>query len=231
MNISIASDANRPAGTLRCARGRTWPRINSMRRIGAIFIAVCMVLDRRLDRRGALSRLQDRRQHLGDCGAGSADRHGALQHSQQSSARSRRSRRPDRRSVAWHRRPCAPGRRDLAPPQCGRAQDRVAGQSCARRLRSARHRNRRAWRAGEADRRNRRRPCRCACRSTARWPGVWLPARRRPSPLARPKALAALGENDPLVERFRGLSRESLADLLSKAATDEPQSTCTCSPS
>ena len=38
---------------------------------------------------------------------------------------------------------------------------------------------------------------------------------------ARPAAGApALGEKDPLVERFRGLSRESLADLLSKAATD-----------
>ena len=37
----------------------------------------------------------------------------------------------------------------------------------------------------------------------------------------RPAAGApALGEKDPLVERFRGLSRESLADLLSKAATD-----------
>jgi cyclic-di-GMP phosphodiesterase TipF (flagellum assembly factor) len=30
----------------------------------------------------------------------------------------------------------------------------------------------------------------------------------------------ALGEKDPLVERFRGLSRESLADLLSKATAD-----------
>src|SRR4029078_2589860 len=28
----------------RCARARAWPRINSMRRIGAIFIAVCMML-------------------------------------------------------------------------------------------------------------------------------------------------------------------------------------------
>jgi cyclic-di-GMP phosphodiesterase TipF (flagellum assembly factor) len=39
---------------------------------------------------------------------------------------------------------------------------------------------------------------------------------------ARPAAegAPALGEKDPLVERFRGLSRESLADLLSKAATD-----------
>jgi len=38
---------------------------------------------------------------------------------------------------------------------------------------------------------------------------------------ARPAAGApALGEKDPLVERFRGLSRESLADLLSKAAAD-----------
>ena len=42
----------------------------------------------------------------------------------------------------------------------------------------------------------------------------------RPEP-ARPAAgTLALGEKDPLVERFRGLSRESLADLLSKAATD-----------
>ncbi|HTL65812.1 MAG TPA: EAL domain-containing protein [Pseudolabrys sp.] len=39
---------------------------------------------------------------------------------------------------------------------------------------------------------------------------------------ARPAAegAPARGEKDPVVERFRGLSRESLADLLSKAATD-----------
>jgi cyclic-di-GMP phosphodiesterase TipF (flagellum assembly factor) len=37
---------------------------------------------------------------------------------------------------------------------------------------------------------------------------------------ARPTEAPALGEKDPLVERFRGLSRESLADLLSKAASD-----------
>ncbi len=41
-----------------------------------------------------------------------------------------------------------------------------------------------------------------------------------PEPARPAEGASALGENDPLVERFRGLSRESLADLLSKAATD-----------
>ena len=41
-----------------------------------------------------------------------------------------------------------------------------------------------------------------------------------PAPARPAEGTPALGENDPLVERFRGLSRESLADLLSKAATD-----------
>ena len=41
----------------------------------------------------------------------------------------------------------------------------------------------------------------------------------KPEPV-RSESVAALGENDPLVERFRGLSRENLADLLSKAAAD-----------
>ena len=43
MNIS-ARAARIGSRKLRCARGPTWPRIISMRRIGAIFIAVCMVL-------------------------------------------------------------------------------------------------------------------------------------------------------------------------------------------
>src|SRR6187402_1121620 len=43
-------------------------------------------------------------------------------------------------------------------------------------------------------------------------------ARGASDPLAT--EIGELGEKDPLVERFRGLSRESLADLLSKAATD-----------
>lgn len=41
-----------------------------------------------------------------------------------------------------------------------------------------------------------------------------------PQPARPAEGAPALGEKDPLVERFRGLSRESLADLLSKAATD-----------
>ena len=41
-----------------------------------------------------------------------------------------------------------------------------------------------------------------------------------PEPVRPAEGKPALGENDPLVERFRGLSRESLADLLSKAAAD-----------
>jgi cyclic-di-GMP phosphodiesterase TipF (flagellum assembly factor) len=41
-----------------------------------------------------------------------------------------------------------------------------------------------------------------------------------PEPVRPAETAMALGEKDPLVERFRGLSRESLADLLSKAATD-----------
>ncbi|HEX5516972.1 MAG TPA: EAL domain-containing protein [Pseudolabrys sp.] len=41
-----------------------------------------------------------------------------------------------------------------------------------------------------------------------------------PEPARPAENTVALGEKDPLVERFRGLSRESLADLLSKAATD-----------
>jgi cyclic-di-GMP phosphodiesterase TipF (flagellum assembly factor) len=42
-----------------------------------------------------------------------------------------------------------------------------------------------------------------------------------PKPEPAPAAgSVALGENDPLVHRFRGLSRESVADLLSKAADD-----------
>ncbi len=41
-----------------------------------------------------------------------------------------------------------------------------------------------------------------------------------PAPVRSAEGTPALGENDPLVERFRGLSRESLADLLSKAAAD-----------
>lgn len=41
-----------------------------------------------------------------------------------------------------------------------------------------------------------------------------------PAPARSAEGTPALGENDPLVERFRGLSRESLADLLSKAAAD-----------
>jgi cyclic-di-GMP phosphodiesterase, flagellum assembly factor TipF len=41
-----------------------------------------------------------------------------------------------------------------------------------------------------------------------------------PEPARPAEGAPALGEKDPLVERFRGLSRESLADLLSKAATD-----------
>jgi len=39
-------------------------------------------------------------------------------------------------------------------------------------------------------------------------------------PVRPAEGAPALGEKDPLVERFRGLSRESLADLLSKAASD-----------
>ena len=41
-----------------------------------------------------------------------------------------------------------------------------------------------------------------------------------PEPARPAEGAPALGEKDPLVERFRGLSRESLADLLSKAASD-----------
>ena len=41
-----------------------------------------------------------------------------------------------------------------------------------------------------------------------------------PEPARPAESGPALGEKDPLVERFRGLSRESLADLLSKAASD-----------
>ncbi|HET7806270.1 MAG TPA: EAL domain-containing protein [Pseudolabrys sp.] len=41
-----------------------------------------------------------------------------------------------------------------------------------------------------------------------------------PEPARPAEGTLALGEKDPLVERFRGLSRESLADLLSKAAAD-----------
>jgi cyclic-di-GMP phosphodiesterase TipF (flagellum assembly factor) len=41
-----------------------------------------------------------------------------------------------------------------------------------------------------------------------------------PEPARPAEGTVALGEKDPLVERFRGLSRESLADLLSKAAAD-----------
>jgi len=41
-----------------------------------------------------------------------------------------------------------------------------------------------------------------------------------PEPARPAEGVPALGEKDPLVERFRGLSRERLADLLSKAATD-----------
>jgi cyclic-di-GMP phosphodiesterase TipF (flagellum assembly factor) len=41
-----------------------------------------------------------------------------------------------------------------------------------------------------------------------------------PEPARPAESAPALGEKDPLVERFRGLSRESLADLLSKAASD-----------
>src|SRR5262245_49501575 len=41
-----------------------------------------------------------------------------------------------------------------------------------------------------------------------------------PEPARPAEGTVALGEKDPLVERFRALSRESLADLLSKAATD-----------
>src|SRR5690348_8994916 len=37
-----------------------------------------------------------------------------------------------------------------------------------------------------------------------------------PVPARPAESTAALGDKDPLVERFRGLSRESLADLLSK---------------
>jgi cyclic-di-GMP phosphodiesterase TipF (flagellum assembly factor) len=42
----------------------------------------------------------------------------------------------------------------------------------------------------------------------------------KPEPARPVETAAALGENDPLVERFRGLSRESVADLLSKAVDD-----------
>jgi cyclic-di-GMP phosphodiesterase, flagellum assembly factor TipF len=41
-----------------------------------------------------------------------------------------------------------------------------------------------------------------------------------PAPARPAEGPVALGEKGPIVERFRGLSRESLADLLSKAATD-----------
>jgi cyclic-di-GMP phosphodiesterase, flagellum assembly factor TipF len=41
-----------------------------------------------------------------------------------------------------------------------------------------------------------------------------------PVPARPAESTAALGDKDPLVERFRGLSRESLADLLSKATAD-----------
>jgi cyclic-di-GMP phosphodiesterase TipF (flagellum assembly factor) len=42
----------------------------------------------------------------------------------------------------------------------------------------------------------------------------------KPEPARPAESAAALGENDPLVERFRGLSRENVAVLLSKAADE-----------
>ena len=56
------------------------------------------------------------------------------------------------------------------------------------------------------------------CRSTARWPGVWRPARRRPSPLARPTQRSPRSaRTSRRGERFRGISRERHRGLIAKA--------------
>ena len=99
------------AARITCRRGtrRGRPGLTPMRRISAIFIAVCMVLI--AGSIGAVLFLAFKldARTLGDRGAGRAHRHGALQHRQQPAARPRRPRRPDRRSVARHRRPRPPG--------------------------------------------------------------------------------------------------------------------------
>ena len=126
-------------------------------------------VDRRIDRRGALSRVQDRRQHLGDCGARGADRHGALQQRSATACAIA--------AISATRSPicrAAPPTCRARWPRCRAACNAVETQGSrrrptgARRRRSDCRRDRRTRRAGEArsPKRCRRTP-RCF-RSTAR---------------------------------------------------------------
>ena len=152
--------------------------------------------------------------HVGDRGAGRADRHGAGQHRQQPPARPRRSRRPDRRSVARHRRPRPPGGRDCragSPPWKAASTPAWTGRA-ARSIRSPpRSANWAGW---------------CA-RSPKRWPrhaAVLQQQGAVPAPAdagAAPATDGALtsSESDAVERprRFRSLTREAIVDLIGKA--------------
>ena len=193
-----------------------------MRRIGAIFIAVCMMLIAASI--GAVLYLGFKIDASTSAivALAALTAHGALQQHQQPPARSRRSRRPDRRSVARHRRPVRarwPRSRAASMRSSSSSRRRSIG---AWRLRSARRRNRRARRAGEADRRDRRRPCRCAAeaRRVGRASGRQRAGARACSPGRQP--LPRLARKIRLVERFRGLSRESLGGLAFEGGHRQP---------
>ncbi len=193
-----------------------------MLRIGAIFIAVCMVLIAasvgavlflgfKLD-------LRTRGAHR----AWRAGGDGALQYVNSRLTDRRTARRPDRRSVARHRRPVAPDGRNVAPARRRRNPGRQGGQPRARRGRSARRRDRRTRRAGAPDRRDGRGPCRClADGRRARRERCLAELPKAAGDAAAPDGALDLTERDAVTgpPPFQGLWRDDIAELIAKRPT------------
>ena len=149
-------------------------------------------------------------------GAGGACRDGALQHRQQPPARPQRARRPDRRSVARHRRSGPPGRRRL---RAGSARSKAVSTtpSTGRAARSIRSPPKSANWARWCARSPRRSPAtQPSCSSRA--PRRRLPPRSMPTIDAAADGALTLSESDAVgSRRFRSLSREAIVELIGKA--------------